>query len=247
MVGEAGRERWSDALVLNEGLAQWVEDQVRPDEAATQARLRVLAALRARNELDLEAIGDWDTFCTTHDDGLKYAIGAELIAALVEVGGPHAPGRMLTAFGDPALPAGLRGLPAWQAAMQLAGVDLSAVLARLSSEIEGEGQRSDAWIRALPRPRFLVVTDGERHGVRADAVTLSEGSDLWVRFQPRPGSTIDTFRQRRMTPGEPLWVKASEIEAGQICAQIGVAPDAGPAIYEPVACVPVSAAERLAE
>lgn len=245
MVGEAGHERWSDALVLNEGLAEWVEGQVRPDDAKAKARMRVLAALHARYDLDLDAIGDWAAFSTTHDDGLKYAIGAELIAALVEVGGKHAPGRVLTAFGDPTLPGDLRGLSAWQAAMQLAGIDLSAVLARLSSKIEDEEIISERWINALPRPRFTLVTDGEQTGVRADEVTLGEGSALWVRFQPRPGASVERFQERLMSPGEPLWVDASDIEGGQICAQMGVAPDSGPVIYEAVVCVPVSAAERL--
>lgn len=243
----AGSDRnvlWNRAHVLDEGLATWVERHFtpNPDEVATDAL--VLAALHARRELLAEEFFDATLLAARRDESLQYPIGAGLADAVVRIHGRAALPRMVRAFRDPALPSDLSGHALWQAAFQLAGFDLGAVLDDFFRQVSEDAVRMRAAIAALPRPRVRLVQKDGDIGVQplldaqAGHSDETDGVSLRLRIKPAPDSPLDRVDSYRAREGEVIWRDADDIAASQLCVQVGIALGKR-SLYEPWTCLPV--------
>lgn len=238
--GDASAWLWRSAPVLNEGLASWVELDYRKPEAQGDDRMLLLAALHVRRELDVEELANPGLLEQRRDENLKYSAGEAIITAMVDLYGEGAIPRMLAAFGDPRLPSDLRGVPLWQAAFQLAGMDLGAVLDEFFRNVSAFAEEHAERIAALPRPRVRLVRVGDRIGAAA-VLDLRRGPPpgLVLRFKPEPASPIRLFRQTPVQPGVPVGVPPTHVVNGRVCVQPGV--EIGDQVlFEPLTCLPVS-------
>lgn len=205
----AGDERawlWSHALVLNEGLASWVERRFDPREEGRLENRLALAALHGRGELLLPELVDVEALSRARDELLKYSAGEALIDATVRVYGVEALPRLMAAFGDQRLPPSLEGLALWQACFQLAGMDLGRVVDEFFREVETDVEAHEDELAELPRPRVVLLSAEGWYGAKAVVeAPLPEGWQLALRFRAArdsPSSTYDTFT---VAPGQPEW------------------------------------------
>lgn len=242
----AGDERawlWSEARVLNEGLASWVQRRYDPREARHREDRLVLAALHRRAELQLSELVDPEALARARDDLLAYTAGEALIDATVRVYGAAALPRLLAAFANPKLPQDVEHLQLWQACFQLAGMDLGRVVDEFFREVEGQAKEHAEALLELPRPRVVLLTAMGWYGAKAVVdQPLAEGWKVVLRFRPGPESDSSTFDSYDLAPDQPQWREAASIRKAQLCVQAGVRLPQGNALYEPWACVPVSEA-----
>jgi hypothetical protein len=239
LVGEEGFTRWSDARVLDEGLASWVEGHFLEHPAAEQL---VLAALLDRGALKLETIIDFARFVEEGDDELKYPIGRGLIDAMVRRYGEGSIHALLRAFGDERLPPKLSGAALWQATFQLAGMDLGLVTDDFFGEVEKTRAEHRAELDALPRPDTRLVTHDGWYGVEVSTTEPAEFPRLDVRFRPAPGSPTSEYDRSRVKDGEVAWRQAEQIQRRRVCFQAGLPLSKKAVLFEPWTCLPLSSA-----
>jgi hypothetical protein len=269
--GAARSRLWNEAAVLNEGLASWIESHYRVASARDDERMLVLAALDTRRELLVEELASPAILSTRRDEELKYTAGEALIRALLRIYGEAALPRLLGAFADVRLPSDLRGLQLWQAAFQVAGMNVAAVIDELYREVSAYADAHADRIAALPRPRVIVVRrdggygvvtvldahdehrgspdderadmqDGDRGDVRdVERGNLVTGNLLVLRFRPAPDSPLTTFTQVDAVPGRVVPLAPQRIAAGRVCVQPGVRIGMH-VLFEPWSCLPLSEA-----
>lgn len=246
----AGGERatlWDQAVVLNEGIASWVERDFATEAGRkeVEAHRFVLAALHQRHRLHLDELYDFDSFAASWDEGLKYPIGAALIDATVEVYGTEAVGRLVHAFAEPRLPQDLSGFALWSAVFQLAGMDLGRVTDAFFAQVIEDARLHEASLNELPRPiPFLVRTDEEiAVDVQLDRA-LPDGWSVMLRFRPGPDSGADTYSTRRVRPGKPVPRDWRSTRRGEVCVQAGLR-RGWITLYEEWTCLPMSSVAQI--
>jgi hypothetical protein len=238
-IGEEGFSRWSNARVLDEGLASWVEGHflTHPEEEQV-----VLAALLDRNELHLSDLFDFETFTRNGDDDLKYVIGRGLIEAMVKRYGPASIHALLRAFGDEQLPPKLSGAALWQATFQLAGMDLSLVADDFFAALDKTLESKRALVDALPRPLTRVVTQDGWYGVEVSAEPATSYPKLVLRYRPGPESSLDEYDRTWVRNGAVAWREREQIQRRRLCFQAGLQLSLKATLFEPWSCLPLSSA-----
>lgn len=239
VVGEEGFRRWSQARVLDEGLASWVEGHflTHPDEDQL-----VLAALLDRNELQLADIIDFDRFTENGDDDLKYAIGRGFIDVVVKRYGPGSIHKLLRAFGDEQLPPKLSGAALWQATFQLAGMDLGLVADDFFGVLEKTLEEKRALVDALPRPQTKLVTQEGWHGIEVSAEPVEAHPRLVIRYRPAPDSPMNEYDRTWVRNGDVAWREPEAIQRQRLCFQAGLQLSKKAVLFEKWQCLPLSAA-----
>lgn len=255
--GERGRQL-EGMVVLNEGLAVWVEGKLKNKTGVDDAQEFSAAIVSARRMLTPRLLTDHAAFAAAVDDNLKYPLGAVLVDRLVERYGPAAPKTLLHTLASADFPRDLNSYALWQTAFQLAGFDLDLVLDDYARHLKQLERRFAARIAALPRARGSLALsagadDGEDGGdddevlgvlLRFD-LPVPKGALPLVRF--RPGASVDSTRYR-MRLGDfskggayTVQVPAAMIIRGEVCFQPGVMYGAL-IVYEPWVCLPAAAA-----
>lgn len=254
--GGATAVRWAAADVLSEGLASWVDAHYRPSTWTRDDRMLTLAALHSRRELRIEELAAPAVLAVERDEGLKYSAGDALIRAVVRLYGESALPRLLDAFADSRLPSNVGGLDLWQAAFQLAGLDLPAVVDEFYREVSAYAETHAAEIAALPRPRALLVTAGRAYAV---FVLVDDGAngilpageglgadlpDFVLRVRPAPDSPLATFTSVDLPATRLYWLSPQQYATGRVCAQPGVK-IGSERLLEPWSCTPLGDAAPL--
>lgn len=239
VVGEEGFRRWSQARVLDEGLASWVEGHFLTHPEEDQL---VLAALLDRNELQLADIIDFDRFTENGDDDLKYAIGRGFIDVVVKRYGPGSIHKLLRAFGDEQLPPKLSGAALWQATFQLAGMDLGLVADDFFGVLEKTLEEKRALVDALPRPQTKLVTQEGWHGIEVSAEPVEAHPRLVIRYRPAPDSPMNEYDRTWVRNGDVAWREAEAIQRQRLCFQAGLQLSKKAVLFEKWQCLPLSAA-----
>lgn len=241
IVGEEGFRRWSQARVLDEGLASWVEGHflTHPEEDEV-----VLAALLDRNELQLSDIIDFDHFTENGDDDLKYAIGRGFIDVMVKRYGTESIHKLLRAFGDEQLPPKLAGAALWQATFQLAGMDLGLVADDFFGTLEKGLEAKRAVVDALPRPQTKLVTQDGWHGIEVSAEPVEAHPRLVIRYRPAPDSPMNEYDRTWVRNGDVAWREAEAIQRQRLCFQAGLQLAKKAVLFEKWQCLPLSAAAK---
>jgi len=239
LVGEEGFTRWSQARVLDEGLASWVEGHFLTHSPEEQL---VLAALLDRNELRFADVIDFEAFSRNGDDDLKYAIGRGLIDAMVKRYGEASIHHLLRAFGDETLPPKLAGAALWQATFQLAGMDLALVADDFFGGVEQTLAARRGAVDALPRPQTKLVTEDGWYGIEVVAEPLEAYGAVAVRFRPAPDSPLNEYDRVWVRNGEVAWRRDTQIQRRRLCFQAGLGLSRKATLFEPWQCLPLSAA-----
>ena len=248
LAGGARGRQLQNMMVLNEGLAEWVEGKLGKQAGVTEAQEFAAALVSARRLVTPRQLTDQAAFVSAVDENLKSRLGACIIDRLVQRYGSAAPKTLLLAMASEDFPRDLEGYALWQTAFQLARFDLDLVLddyARHLKQLESKHARQ---IAKLPRPRGSLVEldDGYAVALRFDQPMPANATPL-VRY--RPGKIGDSSSYRTEygdlsdDGGYSADVPENMVTRGEVCFQPGVVRD-GLIMYEPWVCLPVDSASE---
>lgn len=246
LAGGATAAQWGGAAVLSEGLASWVDAHFRATSWQRDDRMLTLAALHARRELLVEELASPSVLESRRDEGLKYSAGEALIRAIVRLYGEAALLRLLEAFAAPSLPSDAMGLPLWRATFQLARMDLPAVIDEFYREVSVYAQEHEERIAALPRPRAVLIRQGNAYGVITLVDEPSEEHAAYeyvLRFRPALDSPLATLSSIDTVANRIHWLTLDRVAFGRACMQPGVR-IGSETLLEPWTCVPLSDASE---
>ncbi|HKP61715.1 MAG TPA: hypothetical protein VJV78_33525 [Polyangiales bacterium] len=244
---------WRKAMVLNEGLATYVEQTFAADDTG-DARWNVvsgkllLAALYTRHELLVPEISDYTLLATMRDENLKYPLGAAVIRAMVQLYGPGSISRLVRAYANQTLPADLAGQALMDTTFTLAGMDFAAVIAEMFKQVAEDAKLYAPALAKLCRPRVRLVRREQWVGVQALCdEQLTDQTPFQLRFKPQRDSGVDRYDSRYAVGDRPTWRPASRIQHGEICVQVGVPLGPSGILYEPWTCLPTADAAAWEE
>jgi len=246
LAGGARARQLDNMMVLNEGLAEWVENTLAGQAGVTKAQELAAAVVSARRLVGPRQLTDQAAFVRAVDENLKYALGAVLVERLVLRYGAAAPKTLLRALASEDFPRELAGYALWQTAFQLAHFDLDLVLddyARHLKQLESTYARQ---IAQLPRPRGSLVEEDEELAValRFDRPVPENAMPL-VRYRPGKIGDSASYRTRYGELSDAgtytVEVPANMSTRGEICFQPGLMVDAL-IMYEPWVCLPLDSA-----
>jgi ABC-type transport system involved in multi-copper enzyme maturation permease subunit len=251
LAGGARARELQKMMVLNEGLAAWVENKLDTQTGVNRAQERAAAIVSARRLLAPRQLTDQAAFVGAVDENLKYPLGAILVDRLVNRYGAAAPKTLLQVLGRADFPRDLEGYALWQTAFQLARFDLDLVLDDYARHLKGLEATYAREIAQLPRPRGSLVEQEDEDedweyaiALRFDLPVPEEASPL-VRY--RPGKTADSssyrirYAERSEAGKYTATVPMNIITRDEVCFQPGVVVDAL-VMYEPWVCLPVDSA-----
>ena len=250
LAGGARAHQLDHMMVLNEGLAAWIENKLDKQGgggAGVNEQQELAAAIvSARRLVTPRQLTDQAAFIGAVDENLKYPLGAILVDVLVHRYGATAPRTLLRAMASEDFPRDLEGYVLWQTAFQVARFDLDLVLddyARRLKQLESAYARQ---IAQLPRPRGSVVEQDEEYviALRFDLPIPQHAMPL-VRYRPGKAGDASSYRTRYAQLSEDgiytAEVPESMMMRGEVCFQPGVLLDAV-IMYEPWVCLPLDSA-----
>ena len=246
LAGGAQARQLQNMMVLNEGLAEWVERKLDKQAGVNQAHELAAAIVSARRLVKPRQLTDQAAFASAVDDNLKYPLGAILIESLVNRYGAAAPKTLLLAMASEDFPRDLEGYALWQTAFQLARFDLDLVLDDYARHLKRLESTYAHQIAKLPRPRGSLVEYEEGYAIalRFD-LPLPKGATPLVRY--RPGKNVDSssYRTRHGELSKAgtysAQVPENVIARSEICFQPGMIFESL-IMYEPWMCLPVDSA-----
>ena len=246
LAGGARGRQLGNMMVLNEGLAEWVENKLAGQAGVTPAQELAAATVSARRLVAPRLLTDQTALAGAVDQNLKYPLGAILIDRLVNRYGATAPKTLLLALASEDFPRDLEGYALWQTAFQLAGFDLDLVLDDYARHLKRLESTYAQQIAKLPRPRGSLVEEDEEYyiALRFD-LPLPEGATPLVRY--RPGKIADSAAYRTrygyLSEAGRYFVDVPEnlVTRNEICFQPGVRVQSV-IIFEPWVCLPVDSA-----
>lgn len=246
LAGGARASQLEHMMVLNEGLAEWVENKLGTRAGVTEKQELVAAIVSARRLVKPRQLTDQVGFANMVDQNLKYPLGAILIDRLVERYGAAAPHALLRTLAREDFPRDLEGYALWQTAFQLARFDLDLVLDDYARHLKGLEATHARQIARLPRPRGSLVEQDEGYTI-ALRFDLPLPDDVLPVVRYRPGNSADSssYRTRygELSEAGKYTVEVPEnmVARGQVCFQAGVIVESL-AMYEPWVCLPLDAA-----
>jgi ABC-type transport system involved in multi-copper enzyme maturation permease subunit len=242
--GEKEREL-SKMLALNEGLAEWIGNEVAGEGALTESIRFTAALVSQRRQVTAELVMDMDALSRVADQNLKYPLGAVLADATIQRYGRGALHKLLVAIGNPDFPRGLTGPVLWHAAYQAAGFDLALVLDDYGRQLKSWETEFADRIAALPRPRGSLVNRNGRLGVEMRYEgQMPAGWAPLVRFRPNNDSSIVEYSASLADSQGIAWMPPSRMAGKEVCFQPGVGMVNGAIIFETWVCLPRSTAAR---
>ena len=246
LAGGASASHLDGMMVLNEGLAEWVENKIGTGAGVTDKQELAAAIVSARRLVKPRQLTDQDSFASTVDDNLKYPLGAILVDRLVKRYGATAPHTLLRTLAREDFPRDLDGYALWQTAFQLARFDLDLVLDDYARHLKSLEATHARRIARLPRPRgSLVEEDGEYLIALRFDLPLPDDAMPLVRY--RPGNSTDSSSYRTRLGDESdagtytVEVPEEMITRDQVCFQAGVVVESL-TLYEPWVCLPLDTA-----
>jgi hypothetical protein len=246
LAGGARAPQLDQMMVLNEGLAEWVENKLGTGAGVTGRQELAAAIVSARRLVKPRQLTDQVGFANTVDENLKYPLGAILVDRLVKRYGAAAPQKLLRTLAREDFPRDLDGYALWQTAFQLARFDLDLVLDDYARHLKGLEATHAGQIARLPRPRGSLVEQDEEYviALRFD-LPLPDDALPVVRYRPGNSADSSSYRTRYGELSEAgtytVEVPGNMVTRGQVCFQTGLIVEAL-VLYEPWVCLPLEAA-----
>ncbi len=161
LAGGTDADAFERMIVLNEGLATWVQRRLSGDGGFTELDRLECAVVAQRNLIKPELLTRPDELARLQDLSLQYPLGAALVDALVRRYGPTAPRDLLLTLGKKALPpkpSGLRAVAGGLSADRVFDLSLSCSTTIRISSRPGRKRTRCRFSGAAPA-RGVVVKD----------------------------------------------------------------------------------------
>ena len=235
----------------NEGLAEHVGIDISGHEARRRRHEQLVAVMKARDWLTVDALVNDGFLVNRFDDALAYSFGLVFIDAVIEKWGPEAPFAVVRAMGRPNRPEDLAGLTLWRDTFQAAGYDFDDALSRFFVRAEALAKEHEKLVEAVPRIQAsLDVEDGEvvvRPAFDPAPADVNGGTFGWngfkgrviCRFRPENDATPDTFRVRFGDEDGACRIRRRFFAGEAAHLQIGLYDSPGPALFEPWVEIPL--------
>ncbi len=219
LAGRRLAEHWRSLRFFVEGSAEYVAGELLPDAERRRAHRRLAAAAFERHDLRFEDLIDDDELRAVHDADLVYVLGETWTAALAEVCGADAPGRVFRALDRVDAPEDLAGIALWQDTLGAVsrvvppdppqgGCALEPVVARWGENMSEIVRQERAFLGQLPRLGGGVVSveDGwiVVHGA-SDRPVEGGGPQYYLRVRRGPD-----------VPADQVYTATAEVEDGVI-------------------------------
>jgi ABC-type transport system involved in multi-copper enzyme maturation permease subunit len=147
---------------FHEGVATAVE--VSPDDEETRtARLKMerwAALADSRGRVPLETLLDDEELRTRYDPALAYPLGYVFATALVEIGGPGLPRRVMETLRDSPPPPNPTSRQVWQHVLQECGTSLETVVAAYAAGLNRVSAQEASYVAGFPRLSAEVTVEG---------------------------------------------------------------------------------------
>jgi ABC-type transport system involved in multi-copper enzyme maturation permease subunit len=248
--GESG-QLLQGMMVFNEGLAEWVENQLTAQGKVSTKHELAAAIVSKRRLVSPRQLTDHAALAAAVDEDLKYPLGAAFVAQFVRRYGAEAPKTLLQTLARADFPRDLDGYVLWQTAFQLSGYDLDLVFDDYARHLKSLEAKYARQIAALPRPRgSLVETDSDYAVALRLDLPLPEDAYPLVRFRPGTVGGSEQYRTSYIetsSSGRMLATVPEEmIIRDELCFQPGLY-YGGITVYEPWVCLPVSSASVITD
>lgn len=139
------------------------------DEATQLERLnmeRWVAATDSRNRVKLETLCHNKALMAERDSALVYPLGYIFAQALVDVGGPTLPQRLLTSLHEAPPPPGVSPSAFWRHVLQKCGTSFDHVLAAYGERLDKLQQREKHYVAMFPRLSGEASLEGDEIVIR---------------------------------------------------------------------------------
>lgn len=203
-------DSFNEMRAFHEGVATAVE--VSPDDEVARAERHKLARwaalVHSRGEVPLALLCDDAKLTERFDDSVVYPLGYVFAKALVEIGGPTLPRRVLETLKSSSPPPTSDPSIFWQVLLQKCDTSWEAALAAYSGLLDDLKTQEEAYVAGFPRLSAKVTVEGEDIVIRLDPfsgeaagakpfcrVMISMG--LTEREQIIPRSEDGSFRLKR--------------------------------------------------
>ena len=164
------RDHFNAMRMFHEGIATEVE-LGNGSEAVRLPRQRMnrcAAAIDARGRVSLNVLCNDDFLKRTRHGDVVYPLGFVVANALIEVGGPTLPRRMLEALRDTKMPPGVKPAELWRIVLQKCGTSFDMVIAAYETRLDALAESEKDFVAKLPRLTGKVTVEGDEIVVRAE-------------------------------------------------------------------------------
>lgn len=211
--------------VFSEGLANFVARRI-TDEAVHDDPAAWLARLDRDKRLDDSVLVDEDALKAIGDELLVYAVGEELVRAMVDVYGEDAPLRVVRALGEVAAAGVDNDADLFRLALYRSGMVLSPIAGRFFARVRAvdPGAAADAkapFVAVDVVGGHLVISGLAADGTVVDGVTCRSRDRAQIG-QPVPGCSVDVAERAGLA------VEVQVERDGVASSWIGVPLDRGP-------------------
>lgn len=194
LAGRSLQRHFDHVRFFNEGYAMFVEHAVVQQPAARAEVEAAAGAIARTHQADFDRLVDDKDRSEELDMMQVYPLGYVFVQALVEVDGPRAPARAITAIAS--IDDDLPGIALWYTVADRAGFDLDRVLAAYDARLKryGEGLGPLPQLTASPE-RVPDAPDSEDRLVLAVADHANTGLQLMCRFRDSKDVDIEHWSE----------------------------------------------------
>ncbi len=194
----------NEMRAFHEGVATAVQLAPR-DEATVAARLKMerqAALADSRQEVPLSLLCDNKVLRTKLDDALVYPLGFIFAKALIEVGGPALPRRVLEVLKSSPPPPDATSTTFWQHVLQECGTSYEIVISTYMAQLTLLKTREQSYLSGFPRLSAKVTVESDEIVIRLDKFSgQSKGAMLLCRRKRWRGLIDDNVSIPQSTDG----------------------------------------------
>jgi hypothetical protein len=230
MMGDGAFRNQGSRNFFDEGLAEWVDRRLVPDDTP----LVFAGAVARTGQARFDVLVDEARHRNHHDMAQAYPLGEVFVDALVDVGGDATPGCVVRALATE----GGYGVSLWAAATRACGVELDDVLDAWWARLDALGALLPA---DLPVLEATLVHDGDRPWLEVlDRTPHEEPWELVCRFRQDGTEPFSRYQHTPVIDGV-CTVPVSALAGAEFDAQVGFELDNGESVMMPWVRLPLVA------
>jgi hypothetical protein len=208
---------------FHEGVATAAEVSL-DDEATRTARQKMerwVALADSRGRVPLETLLDNELLEQQYDPALAYPLGYVFAKALVEIGGPGMPRRVMETLRDSSPPPNPSSRQLWQHVLQECGTSLETVVAAYTAGLTRISVQETSYVAGFPRLSAEVTVVGEEIIIRLNSFTAPIVEADPICFVEKSMGLVDDKARIRASPDGTFRLKRNEHRGNRLRYLLG--------------------------